>query len=270
MYSVSNNIGNKERSKVKIFPIVINSHANASDLWPITYHFIQKNWPEHPPIYLGANGGTDIGKVPEEWRLIDQGEDRSFSSSLMDYVDAIESEYLILMLDDFAILEPVSNERLEEACRFVKKHEAVYMRLTPNPPGDIPFDSGYAQIAIDMRPPYATSLQMAIWKRDFLRKLLAYDFNPWEFEVRGGKTEESFANASRFFVAQEPLIQYTHFVEKGKFYPLVRQWINDGVDVESTRGYWSEEEIRKLQGGLLRRMIRTIIPPPGGIVCVLC
>ena len=243
-----------------VYPVLVASHAKASDLWPIAHHFIRKNWPDHPPIYLGANGGANIDKVPKGWQLIDRGEDRSFSRSLMDYVDAVESEYLILMLDDFAILDPMSNERLEEACRFAKKHEAVYLRLTPNPPGDIPFESGYTQIVIDKRPPYATSLQMAIWKRDFLRTLLEYDFNPWEFEVRGGKTEEALANASRFFVAREPLIRYTRFVEKGRFFPFVHHWKDEGIPTDTTRGYWTEEEVRRMQGDWIRRTIRKIVP----------
>lgn len=245
-----------------MYPILIASHAKAQDLWPITDHFIRNKWPGRPPIYLGANGGTDPETVPEGWKLIDRGEDRSFSRSLKDYLDAIESEYLILILDDFAILEPVSNDRLEEACRFAKEQDTVYLRLVPNPPGEIPYNDKYSRIAIEKRPPYATSLQMAIWKRDFLQKLLEYDFNPWEFEVRGGKTEEAFVAASRFFVAREPLIRYTHFVEKGKFFPLVRQWADEGVPVDSMRAFWSEEEVRRMQGSPIRRLIRRKVSTP--------
>ncbi|WP_292654749.1 hypothetical protein [Nitratifractor sp.] len=243
-----------------MYPVLIASHAKAADLWPITHHFIRKNWPDHPPIYLGANGEADIDKVPEGWQLIDRGVDRSFSRSLAEYLDAIESEYIILMLDDFAILEEVSNERLEKTYRFVREHDAVYLRLVPNPPGDLPFDHDFMRIAIEKRPPYATSLQIAIWKRDFLRKLLEYDFNPWEFEVRGGKTEEALANASRFFVAKEPLIRYTHFVEKGKFFPFVRYWKDKGVPIDTTRDYWTEEEVRRMQGSQLRRFVRISVP----------
>jgi len=53
---------------------------------------------------------------------------------------------------------------------------------------------------------------MAIWKKDFLIKLLEYDFNPWEFEVKAGKTKEALENSDKFFVTNFDFVKYTHFV----------------------------------------------------------
>ena len=183
--------------KVKL-QILVSSHAKANDIWYITDYFLRKHWKTDLEIILGANGEDKKDYVPKGWRYINKGEDISFSKSLMSYLESIDDEYFILMLDDFVILEVVDNDKIEKAFEFIKSNNGVYLRLVPNPKGDLRIDNDFSKIGVKSYVPYVTSLQMAIWKKEFLMKLLSYDFSPWEFEVKAGKTKESLSTVMVF------------------------------------------------------------------------
>jgi len=238
-------------------PILISSYSKAYDIWPITHYFLHKNW-KNIKVYLGANGDDKKEFVPKDWIYINKGEDKSFSKSLISYLEDIKEEYFILMLDDFLILEEVDNEKIKKAFDFIKNKNGVYLRLTPNPKGDIKINKDFSLIDVKSKVPYITSLQMAIWKKDFLIKLLEYDFNPWEFEIKAGKTKESLEYFDKFFVANYPFVKYTHFLEKGKFYPFIEEMLKkEDLNYKFKRDFVDE---RLLKENIFKKVLREFIP----------
>lgn len=242
-------------------PILIASHARANDIWYITDYFLKKHWKVNLRITLGANGKDKSKFVPENWKYVNLGVDISFSKSLIDYLKSIDDEYFILMLDDFVLLEDVDCEKIQRAFEFIKSNNGVYLRLTPNPKGDIQIDNDFSKIDVTSCVPYVTSLQMAIWKKEFLLKLLSYDFSPWEFEVKAGKTKESLSNAAGFYVTNYNFITYTHFVEKGKFYPFLKELLKqEKLPLKSERVFMSEKELKKIKDSYLKKSIKKLLP----------
>jgi len=149
----------------------------------------------------------------------------------------------------------------KKAFDFIKEKKGVYLRLVPNPKGDEKINEYFSRIAVEKRVPYITSLQMAVWKKKFLKEILMDNFNPWEFETKAGKSSESLKNYDKFFVTNFSFIKYTHFVEKGKFFPIVKNWIyQKNIIIDSNRSFWSEEEIKKMQDGFLKKNFRKLIP----------
>ncbi len=242
--------------------ILISSHSKASDIWHITDYFIKKYWKSEKEILLGANGTNKKEFVPNDWKYLNNKKDISFSKSLKDYINSINSKYFILMLDDFIILENVNDKYIKKAFNFIRLHKGVYLRLVPNPKGDIKIDNDFSQIDVKAKVPYITSLQMSIWDRDFLLELLKYDFNPWEFEIKAGKTKEALKNYDKFFVTNYPFIKYTHFVEKGKFYPFIVDILNkEDIKLDSDRAFWNKGELSRLNSdNIFKKFIRNIIP----------
>ncbi|MFK5882355.1 MAG: hypothetical protein QM482_09090 [Sulfurospirillum sp.] len=241
--------------------VLIASYSKASDIWYITDHFKNKYWKPDLQITLGANGEDRKEFEPEGWNYINNGEDISFSKSLMSYLESINEEYFILMLDDFMILEKVNNNLIKKAFKFIKSKNGVYLRLTPNPKGDTKIDNDFSRIDVKSYVPYITSLQMAIWKKEFLIQLLSYNFSPWEFEVKAGKTKESLSNSDGFYVTNYNFITYTHFVEKGKFYPFLKDILKqEGLPLNSTRAFLSEEDLQNIRETLIKKKVRQLIP----------
>ena len=102
---------------------------------------------------------------------------------------------------------------------------------------------------------------MAIWKKEFLMQLLSYDFSPWEFEINAGKTRESMVNYDRFYVANYNFITYTHFLEKGKFYPFLKDILKkEELSLNSTREFLSEQELAMMQDSYIKKTIRNLLP----------
>ena len=231
--------------------ILISSYSEAYDIWYITDYFLKKNWKSEVTIALGANGIDRKEFVPKIWNYINKGEDISFSKSLMSYLDSIDEEYFILMLDDFMILKEVDVEKIKKAYEFIKSNNGVYLRLVPNPKGELKIDEDFSRINVKLYVPYVTSLQMAIWKKDFLIQLLSYDFSPWEFETKTGKTKESLSNSDKFYVTNFNFINYTHFVEKGKFYFFKRSIKKEKLPLNSKRAFLSETELAKIKDSYL-------------------
>jgi hypothetical protein len=199
---------------------------------------------------------------PSGWKYINDGPDSSWSKSLSDYLAHIESRYVLLLLDDFILMSEPDLAYLQKAMSFVESKDTAMLRLTPNPAGDIYVDEFFTRLDMKAKPIYATSLQAAIWNVDFLKKLLSYDFNPWEFEVMGGKTKEAIAADGRLFVASGPVLTYTHFVEKGKLHPLIKRVMqNEGVVFDiSTRKFLSPYEMLKYKISYYKGKLSSILP----------
>jgi len=240
--------------------VLISSYSNSYDIWHITKYFFDKYWKsDNINVYLGANGEDKERYCPIDWIYINKGKDESFSKSLISYLEEIKDEYFILMLDDFMILEKVDNNLIQKAFEFIKNNKGVYLRLTPNPKGDYKVNKYFSKIDVLGRVPYITSLQMAIWKKDFLIDLLKYDFNPWEFEIRAGKTKEALQHSDKFYVTNFDFIKYTHFVEKGKFYPFIKDYIEkENLKLISDREFFNSNEL--FQKSIIKDRIRNLIP----------
>jgi len=240
--------------------VLISSYSNSYDIWHITHHFYNKFWKnDNIKVYLGANGENNLEYCPKDWIYINKGKDESFSKSLISYLEEIEDEYFILMLDDFMILEKVDNNLIQKAFEFIKNNKGVYLRLTPNPKGDYKINEYFSKIDVLSRVPYITSLQMAIWKKDFLIDLLKYDFSPWEFEIKAGKTKEALQHSDKFYVTNFDFIKYTHFVEKGKFYPFIKKYLKqENLEFIGNREFFDNSELFK--SSVIKDRIRNLVP----------
>jgi hypothetical protein len=240
--------------------LLIASHSNAYDLWHITDYFLKK-YKFDIPIYLGANGDSKEEFVPDNWYYINKGEDITFSKSLISYLDELDDKYIILMLDDFMIRDYVDLELINKAFEFINENNGVYLRLVPNPAGDIKIDKNFSLIDVKAKVPYITSLQMTIWDREFLIKLLDYNFSPWEFETKAGKSKEALEKSDKFFCVNYPFVKYTHYVEKGKFFPWVKEVIKkENLKLIGNREFLTEDDMKKLKDSKFKEIVRNVLP----------
>lgn len=246
------------------FSILICSHSKAADLWSITHYFFQKYWSNCSfPVYLGANGENKQDQCPNQWHYINKGLDETWSKSVLSYLDAIPTRYVILWLDDFIPLKPIEQSFIDEAVNFVKNNHPVMLRLTPNPKGDILFNTLFDKIDVKNKVPYVTSLQIAIWDKSFLMSLLSYGFTPWEFEIKAGKVLESMKYSDDFYCASRAFIDYTHYVEKGKLYPFIYELLSDeNITLPNLdRHVLSQKELQDLQKHSWFKKLLYLCPP---------
>jgi hypothetical protein len=106
---------------------------------------------------------------------------------ILDALNKIDTEYVFFILDDYYLTEPFTQEFIDEHIALLEKHNAV--KIMPD------IDYGQPIYYLDhieddlykfqMKSDYLNSVQPAIWKTDYLKKVLHPDYSPWDFEIKG-------------------------------------------------------------------------------------
>tara|TARA_B110000459_G_scaffold157126_1_gene172021 strand:- start:2660 stop:3442 length:783 start_codon:yes stop_codon:yes gene_type:complete len=231
---------------MKDLSILLASYDKAYDFWHITAQSFASHWADNPyEIFLGANGEDHKSYCPTEWNYINHGPDYAWHQSMLTYLSSIKTDYVLVHLDDFALVAPVYSKKIQECVDFLKLRNGVYLRLMPKPRPNKKLDNYFGIISVGENVPYVTSLQPSIWNRAFLIELLKYEFNPWEFEVKGGKTDLALNNENAFYGVYEPVVAARHFVEKGNYLPFVRKLVSEDElgSLLAVREIWEKETV---------------------------
>lgn len=252
------------RKSKKMKPqILFSSHAKASDIWHITEYFFNKYWKNCPfDIYLGANGEEKKAYCPKNWHYLNCGADESWAKSLTSYLQKMESRHVLLFVDDTILLNTPDIENLYRILKYIEKNGIKMFRLYPNPEPDIKINTLYGKIDVLSGVPYITSWNNCIWEKDFLIELLKHDFSPWDFETKGGKTVEAKKNHNKFYSVYKSIIPVSMFVEKGKFYPFIKELAEqENADFDfSKRDFLSRKDLIQMKLATLRSKLSAPIP----------
>lgn len=194
-------------SGAKNLSILICSCDKFSDVWPVAEKAFSLNWASCPfGVFLMTNLLDFDSKV---FRTLKVGPDISWTSNLKSALLKIESDYVVLWLEDCFISRPVDSSALLGDVAWMKNNSVPYLRLRrTNHWGRFSINS-YRMI--DESEPYRTSIFASAWDRKYLLSLIQAEQTPWQFETENQiiTSKSSFfeVNSSRFF--------YIHAVEKG-------------------------------------------------------
>jgi len=118
----------------------------------------------------------------------------TWSSGLIKYLHYHPGDLILLMLEDYFVDKPVNTKLIKKLWQYMGQHEGIVkIDLTDdrlkmphrvyNPP--LHYDEDL--IVSEDNAPFQTSLQAAIWRKDFLLQFLDPTENPWQFEKKGTK-----------------------------------------------------------------------------------
>jgi hypothetical protein len=167
--------------------ILVPSCDNYSDAWGPFFQLLFRYWPDPGyPVYLVSN--------LEEFRHprvinIRVGPDTDWSSNLLSALDRIPESHLLIILEDYFLVEPVDGGAIRELFLHQCRSAIGYLRLYPCPgPREITENVvGYGIGFVDKEVPYRASLQSAIWKKELLRNLARRGESAWDFEDAGSR-----------------------------------------------------------------------------------
>lgn len=228
-------------------PLLVVSCDKYADVWKPFFHVFRSRWPDCPfPLYLGTNHFTceEPGVT-----TITVGDDKDWASGAITMLKQLDTTHVILFLEDFFFTEPVDTNAILRLVRVAQGYSPACLRLAPlPPPTPLPATlvAGFNDIGIvDKETPYLIATQPAIWRKDFLLKLLVPGFSAWEFEHLGSTICE--------FMDEEiwgplvPYIVYEQGVEKGKWKQSALAICRDaGVQVDLTaRPAFSDAELER-------------------------
>jgi hypothetical protein len=199
------------------FCVLITSSDRARDIFEIVFQNAETiwrdcDWPryvgftnKHPDIY----GFTALSvKRPSHWR-----------EEVIDYLDALpeQIEYVLRIDEDALFMSHIDGSKLNAIADLMAREDYAYVRLVPVTRNFAGRLIEYFRHKLDKRPlrpisftePYYSSVELAIWKRAYLRSLLGKEGTIWEFE-------HTISN-ERHYAVWEPLVEQHQIVTRGKW-----------------------------------------------------
>lgn len=236
-------------SKISEMAILISSCDKYQDVWDPFFSFFFKYWSDCPyNVYLLTNHlEYDHPKV----KSICVGDDRDWSSSFRKAINAIPEQYLMVLIEDYLLLNDVNTGEIKEIFDYMIKSEVAYFRLFPCPgPGEITDSIGNHKIGtVSPGEPYRTSLQAAIWDKALIDKILIDGETAWEFEIDGTKRsdamDDKFMSISRESMDSLPFNYFCTAVVKG-------YWVKKAVQLCKKHGVKVDTKARPVETGLIR------------------
>lgn len=223
----------EERDFAAEFAVLILSCDKFHDVWkPLVFSF-GKYWGDCPfQIYLLSNF-----KVLEDAKIkiINVGEDASWSQNLINALEKIPQKNVILWLDDVFIIEKVFTIRILGDARWFIHNQLDYLRLRNTDFRLIQSSKQY--IPINEDDPYRASIFATIWRKEVLSDLLVKEENPWQFELRGSLRSKKYKH---FYSVTHSRFRYLHAIEKGVWIRTAVKWIKDNnlsINLEYRKQY---------------------------------
>jgi hypothetical protein len=221
--------------KVAVF---IASSDNTRDVFARVFPSLIRHWRGCPyRIYAGFNtpqvgpdGFTPVYAPVSGWR-----------NELAAQIETLPAEYVLLLLDDFLILQTVDTDRVVALIGMAVSEGLAYLRLIPLRRALVPrvvvACRGPRTREIEAIPetdPYHSSLQAVLWRRTHLLECLREEENIWRFE-----TIRPY-DAVHYSICGPAPIRYRHLVEKGRWLPDARRLLRQAGlrDDLGTRGRW--------------------------------
>lgn len=207
--------------------IFIPSCDKYSDVWNPFFALLFKYWQNCPlPIHLCSN--TIVYPDPRVKTIL-VGEDISWASNCKRCLKQIDTQYIILLQEDFLIQKYVDTQKIKELLCFMGKKQTACLRLYPSPPPNkkIKDREEVGEIAIGAR--YRVSLQAAIWDKYILYDLLKEGESPWDMEEKGSQ-RSNYINKPFLSVIRDPAV------------PLPIDYFSTGV----VGGIWARKAVKLL------------------------
>lgn len=171
------------------YSILVNTCDNYEKIWPIFFSMFHRFWPEYKDkIYLNTETKTyfcdELEIIPCNCKESDRS--RTWSSRLYHALDHIDTDLVLMILDDFIFEKKVNDLEFQKTVKWMKKKPEI---------GMLQFNVGSDCGKLCSENPrwreqnkkeeYRINCQIALWRKDYLLKILRKFETPWEFERYG-------------------------------------------------------------------------------------
>lgn len=162
--------------------LLISTCDKFSDLWDTHISFLRKNWVgDFWKVYMVTDRPTDKSYDGVEIIVAESGLD--FPMRIRYALDFIKTDYVLLTLDDYFLIEKAYSEKLEYLVGRAEMENIDYLllydRRKTNPKK---YESIDKLVPIDLNQKYSVNLYPAIWSKEFLENSVNGDLSPWLYE----------------------------------------------------------------------------------------
>lgn len=170
-------------SNYKIAMLIL-SCDKFSDLWDGQVKLLEKNWPSRNMktfIVTDKQHMSNYSNVS----IMAAGEGKEWSERLSYALSKISTDYVFITLDDYYLIKPVNNDKINKILDIMDKDNYDYVRLylRPKCPKKNRIKEYENFYKINTRDRYSVNLYAGIWKKSFLQNTIKSPKNAWQFEV---------------------------------------------------------------------------------------
>lgn len=192
--------------------VLVMSCDAYKDLWTPFFTLFWRYWNDCPwPVYLGTNQEL----FPDERVTTVKTGDHAWSERVRFCLNEIDSDFVLLMLEDYFLDSPVSTSELNRALDALASLGGAQLRLYPLPGPNRKAAANPAFGSIDSRAAYRVSTQAAFWKREHLIDLLAVGESIWDFEWKGTERSRNYAG---YYATYRAILRYEQVIERGEWF----------------------------------------------------
>jgi hypothetical protein len=236
---------NQSIEKSHDISILIVSCDAYSDLWDPFFQCFFKYWKDCKyQVYLGSN---KLEYQNPNVNNILVGNDKDYSSNLLKMLENIESEWVLLSLEDLFLSSPVNSAFMSEIIDLAIAKEVGYLKLSDVTPFHFSKNKSELIGELPRGVKYRSGIGLALWNKDVLKRLLIPGESAWEIERNGSLRSNSFiepfcALSSR--LRSNVPLKYKNTVIKGKWSLdainfLRREGFEDCIPNRTVQSIWS-------------------------------
>lgn len=187
------------------FPIIVNTCDSYEDVWPFFFYGLQEYWPQcsNQIIFnteykkscayrkeVQIHNSKIPSNLPDKWG-------KRFRDTLMD----IDSEFVMVVYDDFVLNGPVADEKILECLQWLKNNPDISVFYFAFPPHQYIEDSIFhGFVKLSQRSDYKLNSAPALWRKEHLINFIHDDDNPWAWEYFG--SYRTYSSPLRFYCQQ--------------------------------------------------------------------
>ncbi|MBQ3133408.1 MAG: hypothetical protein IJC17_03930 [Clostridia bacterium] len=167
--------------------LLISSCDLYEDAWNPFFRLLEANWPDCPEtIYLLTETKTYVDSYFKVKCI--HSTERYWSDRMMAALEDVKEKYLWFFLEDFFLEEKVNNEIAEAAVNCIKNNSDVgVIRFIPEISArwytDAVIERYFSPIPKDF--PQRSNLMLALYNKDYFKRMLRSKETPWDFEKFG-------------------------------------------------------------------------------------
>lgn len=184
--------------------VVVNSCDAYRDVWPLFLAAFKDRWAGCPfPLVINTES---LQLTDPELRVTthvigSDAQNTSWGARLLSTLRDQQSEYVVMVFDDFILEEPVDQQAIERCIRWMDADPDVSVFYLSHVPGGLRPPSRYPGFEeIPRLTNYRLNSAPAIWRRQHLMDLTRETDNPWIWELFG--TSRTFLHRGKYFCAQ--------------------------------------------------------------------
>ncbi|MEN9659563.1 MAG: hypothetical protein RL571_3028 [Pseudomonadota bacterium] len=166
--------------------IVVNTCDAYDDVLTIFFHALHDCWPDCPfPVVINTESNSHHYPARVHNYISSQGVD-DWGGRLLATLGSVETEYVLMLYDDFILNAPVNNQRIASSLNRLQSQTlavVAYLINTALPLSNTSTDDIF--IPLKDRVDYRLNSAPAIWRRQALMGYIAEGDTPWAWEVFG-------------------------------------------------------------------------------------